>query len=79
MVQGDGSVAIMFRRNYEDYLISQIPRFTLSLDNLEDLSYFDEIIDVRGKEDYFCDHIVQPGVKVYHETPPPPPPSLLFR
>ena len=54
----------MFRRNDEDYLISQIPRFTLSLENLEDLSYFDEIIDVRGKEDYFSDHIVQPGVKV---------------
>ena len=54
----------MFRRNDEDYLISKIPRFTLSLGNLEDLSYFDEIIDVRGKEDYFSDHILQPGVKV---------------
>lgn len=54
----------MFRRNDEDYLISQIPRFTLSLGNLEDLSYFDEIIDLRGAEEYFSDHIVHPGVKV---------------
>ena len=63
-MQEDGSVATMFRRNDEDFLISQIPRFTLSLGNLEDLSYFDEIIDVRGAEDYVSDHIVQPGVKV---------------
>ena len=55
----------MFRRNDEDYLISKIPRFTLSLGNMEDLSYFDEIIDVRGKEDYFYDHIVRPEVKFF--------------
>ena len=53
----------MFRRNDEDYLISQIPRFELSLANIRDLSYYDDIIDLREKEEYFSDHIMRPGVQ----------------
>ena len=54
----------MFRRNDEDYLISQIPRFELSLANIRDLSCYDDIIDLREKEDYISDHIIRPGVQL---------------
>ena len=52
----------MFQRNDQKYLTDQIPRFILSLENLEKLSYFDELIDVRSKDDYFLDHLKRPEV-----------------
>ena len=52
----------MFQRNDHKYLTDQIPRFILSLENLEKLSYFDELIDVRSKDDYFLDHLKRPEV-----------------
>ena len=52
----------MFKRNSAQYLISQIPRFTLTLANINQLGYYDEILDVRGKDDFFLDHISRPQV-----------------
>ena len=52
----------MFQRNDQQYLINAIPKFELSLSNLDDLYYYDEILDVRGKEDFFLDHISRPKV-----------------
>ena len=52
----------MFKRNDKQYLIQQIPRFSLCYENLEDLCYFDELIDVRSKDDYFLDHLKRPEV-----------------
>ena len=52
----------MFQRNDHNYLIKQIPRFNLFYENLEQLSYFDELIDVRSKEEYFLDHLKRPEV-----------------
>ena len=56
------SLQTMFRRHDEDFVISQIGRFTLSLATIRDLSYYDEIIDVREKEEYSLDRIVRPEV-----------------
>ena len=53
----------MFRRHDEDFVISQIRRFTLSLATLRDLSYYDEILDVRDREEYSLDRIVRPEVQ----------------
>ena len=53
----------MFRRHDEDFVISQIGRFTLSLATLRDLSYYDEILDVRDKQEYSLDRIVRPEVQ----------------
>ena len=52
----------MFKRNSAQYLISQIPRFTLTLANINQLGYYDEILDVRGKDEFFLDHISRPQV-----------------
>ena len=52
----------MFQRNDHQYLINAIPKFQLTLSNLDDLYYYDEILDVRGKEEYFLDHMSRPKV-----------------
>lgn len=55
----------MFQRNDQQYLINSIPKFELTLSNLDDLYYYDEILDVRGKEDFFLDHISRPKVFIF--------------
>ena len=55
----------MFKRNDDNYLISIIPRFSITLENMNNLTYFDELIDVRDEEDYFLDHVDRPEVKRY--------------
>ena len=61
-MNNDGERVRMFQRNDHQYLKDQIPRFNLSLENIEKLSYFDELIDVRSKDDYFLDHLKRPEV-----------------
>ena len=60
----DGETVRMFQRNDQNYLINQIPRFNLFYENLEQLSYYDELIDVRSKEEYFLDHLKRPEVHI---------------
>ena len=48
----------MFRKDDEDFLIEQIPTFLITLDNISNLEYFDEILDVRSKEEFTKDHIL---------------------
>ena len=48
----------MFRKEDEQFLIDQIPSFLITLDNICNLEYFDELVDVRSKEEYSKDHIL---------------------
>ena len=48
----------MFRKDDEDFLIEQIPTFLITLDNISNLEYFDEILDVRSNEEFTKDHIL---------------------
>ena len=59
----------MFRKNDQDYLISQIPRFKLSLATIRDLSYYNEILDVRLREEFCQDHILRPEVRLAGLSP----------
>ena len=49
----------MFRKDDEEFLIEQIPTFLITLDNIRNLDYFDEIVDVRSKEEFLNDHILE--------------------
>ena len=52
----------MFQRSDHQYLIKMIPTLKLTFENLNQLSYYDELIDVRSKDDYFLDHLKRPEV-----------------
>ena len=52
----------MFQRSDHQYLIRMIPTLKLTFENLNQLSYYDELIDVRSKDDYFLDHLKRPEV-----------------
>ena len=57
---------MMFKKQDDKYLISIIPKFKLKLETLPNLSYFDEILDLRQNEDFLIDHPTRPECKTKH-------------